>query len=115
MTSQGLAVACLGTLIGVGVATRLNDILWLYLPAYALIVILSWCQELACDRVAVNAAGRIPADEYLAFLGRANARHRSRPFLARIRARLKNGLTHPPRRLRRGALARAIAKVSAAS
>lgn len=115
VTSQGLAVACLGTLIGVGVATRLSDILWLYLPVFALIVILRWCQELACDRVAAHAAGPIPASEYLAYLGRADARRRSRPFLPRIRAQLRGRLTHPPGRMRRGALARTIAKISAAS
>lgn len=113
--SQGLAVACLATLIGVGVATRLTDILWLYLPAFALIVTLSWGQELACDRVAVHAAGRIPAEEYLAYLGRADAGRRSRPFLTRIRAQLRAWRTHPPGRMRRSALERTIAKASAAS
>jgi Zn-dependent protease with chaperone function len=113
--SEGLAVACLGTLIGVSVATRPADILWLYLPAIALIVTLSWAQELACDRVAVHTAGRIPAEEYLAYLGRADARRRSRPFLTRIRAQLRAWRTHPPGRMRRGALERTIAKASAAS
>ena len=113
--SQGLAVACLGTLIGVSVATRPADILWLYLPAIALIVTLSWAQELACDRVAVHTAGRIPAEEYLAYLGRADARRRSRPLLTRIRAQLRARRTHPPGRMRRGALERTIAKASAAS
>jgi hypothetical protein len=113
--SQGLAVACLGTLIGVGIATRPTDIFWLYLPAFALIVTLSWGQELACDRVAVHVAGRIPAEEYLAYLGRADARRRSRPFLTRIRAQLRAWRTHPPGRMRRGALERTIAKASAAS
>jgi hypothetical protein len=113
--SQGLAVACLATLIGVGVGTRLADILWLYLPASALIVTLSWGQELACDRVAVHAAGRIPAEEYLAYLRHADARRRSRPFLTRIRAQLRGWRNHPPGRMRRGALERTIAKASAAS
>jgi hypothetical protein len=84
-------------------------------PAFALIVTLSWCQELACDRIAAHAAGPIPANEYLAYLGRADARRRSRPFLARIRAQLRDRLTHPPGRMRRSALERTIAKASAAS
>jgi Clp amino terminal domain, pathogenicity island component len=115
MTSEGLAAACLATLVGVAVATRLTDLWWLYLPAFALIVTLSWCQELACDRIAAHAAGPIPANEYIAYLGRADARRRSRPFLRRIRAQLTGRLTHPPGRMRRSALARAIAKASAAS
>jgi hypothetical protein len=115
MTSEGLVVACLTTLVGVAVATRPTDLWWLYPPAFALIVTLSWCQELACDRIAAHAAGPIPANEYLAYLGRADARRRSRPFLARIRAQLRGRLTHPPGRMRRGALERTIAKASAAS
>jgi Zn-dependent protease with chaperone function len=112
VTSEGLAVACLTTLAGVGVVTRPADLWWLYLPVFALIVTLSWCQELACDRIAAHAAGPIPAHEYIAYLGRADARRRSRPFLPRLRAQLKGRLTHPPSRMRRGALARTIAKAS---
>jgi ATP-dependent Clp protease ATP-binding subunit ClpC len=108
--SDALAVACLATLAGVAVATRPADTWWLYLPAFALIVTLRWCQELACDRIAANAAGSIPASEYIAYLGRADARRRSRPFLPRISAQLRGWLTHPPRRMRRNALARTIAK-----
>ena len=115
VTSEGLAVACLATLVSVAAATRPTDLWWLYLPAFALIVTLSWCQELACDRIAAHAAGPIPAREYIAYLGRADARRRSRPFLPRIRAQLKGRLTHPPGRLRRRALARTIAKAPAAS
>jgi hypothetical protein len=114
-TSEGLAVACLATLLGVAVATRLTDVLWLYVPASALIVALSWCQELACDRIAAHAAGRIPAHEYIAHLSRLDARRRSRPFLRRIRAQLKGWLTHPPGRMRRSLLTRTLAKASAAS
>jgi hypothetical protein len=114
-TSEGLAVACLATLVGVAAATRPTDLWWLYLPVFALIVTLSWCQELACDRIAAHAAGAIPASEYSAYLGRADARRRSRPFLPRIRAQLRGRLTHPPGRMRRSALARTIAKASAAS
>jgi Clp amino terminal domain, pathogenicity island component len=113
--SEGLAQACLATLLGVAAATRWTDVLWLYLPASALIVTLRWCQELACDRIAVNAAGPIPANEYIAYLSRADARRRSRPFLPRIRAQLRGWLTHPPHRMRRSALARTIAKASPAS
>jgi hypothetical protein len=113
--SEGLALACLATLVGVAVATRPTEVLWLYLPAYALIVTLRWCQELACDRIAATAAGQIPASEYIAYLGRADARRRSRPFLPRIRAQLRGRRTHPPGRMRRRALARTIAKASAAS
>lgn len=36
--SEGLALACLATLVGVAAATRPTDVLWLYIPAYALIV-----------------------------------------------------------------------------
>jgi hypothetical protein len=110
-----LALACLATLLGVAAATRPTDLLWLYLPAYALIVTPRWCQELACDRIAAKAAGQIPANEYIAHLGRADARRRSRPFLPRIRAQLRNRRTHPPGRMRRSALARTIVKASAAS
>lgn len=110
--SEGLAVACLVTLLGVAVATRPIDVLWLYLPTSGLIVTLRWCQELACDRIAVNAAGQIPANEYIAYLGRADARRRSRPFRPRIRAQIRGRLTHPPGRIRRSALARTIAKAS---
>jgi hypothetical protein len=113
--SQRLAVACLAALVGVAVATRPTDILWLYIPAFALIVALRWCQELACDRIAADAAGQIPASEYIAYLGRADARRRSRPFLPRIKAQLRGRLTHPPGRMRRSALARTIARASAAS
>jgi Clp amino terminal domain, pathogenicity island component len=111
-TSEGLAVACLATLAGVAIATRPTELWWLYLPVFALTVALSWCQELACDRVAVHAAGPIPAHEYIAYLGRADARRRSRPFLRRLKAQLKGRLTHPPGRMRRSALARTIAKAS---
>jgi hypothetical protein len=113
--SEGLAVACLATLMGMAAATRPTDLWWLFIPAYALIVTLRWCRELACDRIAANAAGPIPANEYLAYLGRADSRRRTRPFLPRIRARLRGRLTHPPGRMRRSALARTIAKASAAS
>ena len=113
--SDGLAVACLATLVGVAAATRPTDLWWLYLPAFALIVTLRWCQELACDQIAAHAAGPIPASEYIAYLGRADARRRSRPFLPRITAQLKGRLTHPPGRMRRSALARTIAKAPAAS
>jgi hypothetical protein len=110
VTSQGLAVACLATLVGLAAATRPTDVLWLYVPASALIVALRWCQELACDRIAANAAGPNPAREYIAHLGRADARRRLLPFLPRLRAQLRDLLTHPPRRMRRNALARTIAK-----
>ena len=113
--SEGLAVACLATLIGVAAATRWTDVLWLYLAAFALIVTLRWCQELACDRIAANAAGPIPADEYIAYLSRADARRRSRPFLPRIRAQLRGRLTHPPGRMRRSLLARTAARSSPGS
>jgi hypothetical protein len=36
--SEGLALACLATLVGVAAATRPTDVLWLYIPAHALIV-----------------------------------------------------------------------------
>ncbi len=108
--SEGLAVACLATLVGMAVATRPIEVLWLYLLASALIVTLRWCQELACDRVAAHAAGQIPACEYIAYLGRAEARRRRRPFLPRIRAQLRGWLTHPTTRIRRNALARTVAK-----
>jgi len=108
--SDALAVACLATLTGVAVATRPADAWWLYISAFALVVTLRWCQELACDRIAANAAGPIPASEYIAYLDRADARRRNRPFLPRIRARLRDRLTHPPRRMRSNALARTIAK-----
>ena len=111
-TSEGLAVACQATLVGVAIATRATDLWWLYPPVFALIVTLSWCQELACDRIAAHAAGPIPANEYIAYLGRGDARRRNRPFLRRIRAQLKGRLTHPPGRMRRSALARTIAKAS---
>jgi hypothetical protein len=114
VTSEGLAVACLATLVGVAAATRPTDLWWLYLPAFALIVTLSWCQELACDRIAAHAGDPIPASEYMAYLGRADARRRSRPFLRRVRAQLKGRLTHPPGRMRRSLLARTIAKAPAA-
>jgi hypothetical protein len=112
-TSEGLAVTCLGTLVGVAVATRPADLLWLYLPAFALTVAHRWAQELACDRIATKAAGWIPAEEYMGYIGRADARRRSRPFLSRTRAQLRGRLTHPPSRIRRGALKRAIAKAPA--
>jgi Clp amino terminal domain, pathogenicity island component len=109
---EGLAVACLATVVGVAIATRPIEVWWLFLAAYALIVTLRWGQELACDRIAASAAGPIPANEYIAYLSRADARRRSRPFLRRIRAQLRSRLTHPPGRMRRNALARTIAKVS---
>ena len=94
--SEGLALACLATLFGVAAATRPTDLFWPYLPASALIVTLRWCQELACDRIAADAAGQIPAHEYIAYLGRADARRRSRPLLPRIRAQQGAGVPiHP--------------------
>jgi hypothetical protein len=54
--SEGLAVACLVTFSSAAAATRPTDVLWLYRPAYALIVTLRRCQELASDRIAANVA-----------------------------------------------------------
>jgi hypothetical protein len=111
--SDALTVACLAALVGVAAATRPSDLLWLWIPAEALVVTLRWCQEIVCDRIAANVAGPIPTNEYVAHLGRAAARRRRRPFLPRIRAQFMGRLTHPPLCIRRSALARTIARTSA--
>jgi Zn-dependent protease with chaperone function len=109
-TSSTLATACFTTLTFVS-ATIGSAYVWLlfYIPAYALIVTLNWGKELACDRIAANAAGQIPARAFITHLSRGDARRRRLPFLPRIRAQLRSRFTHPTTRVRRNALARAIA------
>jgi Zn-dependent protease with chaperone function len=78
--------------------------LWLLLPALAAMVVNRWAGELACDRIAARATGRIPSLEFASYLGRARQSKKMTPA-----KRLRSLLTHPPASTRRQAIMRACA------
>jgi len=77
---------------------------WLLLPARVAMVVNKWAGELACDRIAARATGRIPSLEFANYLDRVYQSKEMTPV-----KRLRSLLTHPPASMRRKAIARAYA------
>jgi Zn-dependent protease with chaperone function len=78
--------------------------LWLLLPALVAAVANRWAGELACDRIAARATGRIPSLEFANYLDRVHQSKKMTPW-----KRLRSLLTHPPASMRRKAITRAYA------
>jgi Tetratricopeptide repeat len=111
-----------GTLLSVGrlclllvVALTAPASLWLLLPLVILPVAVSWHAELACDRMAVEAAGPVPARADADHYSEALERARSRPLPRRVIWWTWDKFTYPPWRMRRSAIAAFIAKQEQAS
>jgi len=78
--------------------------LWLLVPALVAMVVNRWTGELACDRIAARATGRIPSLEFANYLDRVYQSKKMTPG-----KRLRSLVTHPPASMRRKAAARAYA------
>lgn len=111
-----------GTLLGVGrlclllvVALTAPGSLWLLLPLVTVPAAVSWHRELACDRIAIEAAGRVPARVYVDYYSEGLERARSRPLPRRLLWWIWDKFTYPPWRMRRNAIAGFIAKQEQAS
>jgi len=109
-STLNVAVTCL---VGLGIVAEVTSLvnLWLLAPALLGFVALRWRSELACDRLALRAAGWLPGDQFLAYRARADAAWRRRPRPERLRAQVKAMLSHPPTSVRRDAMARATEKI----
>ena len=89
--------------------------LWLLLPLVIAPVAISWHTELACERMAIEVVGLIPARAYVDW-GRAVAeRARGRPLPRRLIRSTRRIFTYAPRRIERNVLARALARQEQAS
>jgi Zn-dependent protease with chaperone function len=78
--------------------------LWLLVPALGGVVVNRWTGELACDRIAARATGRIPSLEFASYLDRV---YQSKKMTRG--KRLRSLVTHPPAGMRRKAITRAYA------
>jgi hypothetical protein len=113
MTSILLSVGRLCLLLVVALTAPAS--LWLLLPLVALPVAVRWHTELSCDRIAVEAAGPVPARAYVDYYSQALERARSRPLPRRLIWWTWDKFTYPPWRMRRNAIAALIAKQEQAS
>jgi Tetratricopeptide repeat len=111
MTSILLSVGRLCLLLVVALTAPAS--LWLLLPLVALPVAVRWHTELACDRIAVEVAGPVPARAYVDYYGQALERARSRPLPRHLIWWTWDKFTYPPWRIRRNAIAALIAKQEA--
>jgi Zn-dependent protease with chaperone function len=95
-------------LLGVAGAAPLASIAgWLaVLPALAGFIAWNWHCEFACDRLAAGAAGQVPTRQFIAYLGRVDARRRRDP--AQSAWAVRAAIAHPPARMRASALQRAL-------
>lgn len=89
--------------------------LWLLLPLVTVPVAVSWHTELACDRIAIEAAGPIAARAAVDYYSEALERARSRPLPRRLIWWIWDKFTYPPWRMRRNAIDRLIAEQEQAS
>jgi hypothetical protein len=84
--------------------------LWLLLPLAILPVAVSWHTELACDRIAVEAVGPVPARADAEYCAQVIERVRSGPLRRRLIWQTRSVLRYPPWRVRRHARAAFIAR-----
>lgn len=89
--------------------------LWLLLPLVTVPIAVSWHTELACDRIAIEAAGPIAARAGVDYYSEALERARSRPLPRRLIWWIWDKFTYPPWRMRRNAIAGLIAEQEQAS
>jgi hypothetical protein len=92
----------------IAVLTR-PDTWWLLMPLVALLPVIRWRAELACDRMAVQITGRIPARREIAYLRWVERQSRRRRPLRRLGFWLWGLRTHPTCRIRCDAIARILA------
>jgi Zn-dependent protease with chaperone function len=84
--------------------------LWVVFPLVGLLfVVPNWSAELACDRLAVQIVGEPPARAFISLLDRNRQR---RSTQARVRRQVRDLGRHPPDRLRRRVICRAIVQVA---
>jgi hypothetical protein len=108
MTQDLLSVGRLCLLLVVALTAPRS--LWLLLPLVTLPAAVSWHAELACDRIAVEAVGPIPARTYVDYYSKLLGRAGSRPLPRRLIWWTWDKFTYPPWRMRRNAIAGVIAK-----
>jgi Zn-dependent protease with chaperone function len=102
ISTLNVAVACLIGLFLVAASSAQAGCL--LVPACLGFIALQWRSEIACDRLALRAAGRIPADLFLAQLAAGDERRRKHPLPRRLVKQLAVLLSHPPTSVRRNAL-----------
>jgi len=83
--------------------------LWLLLPIVTLPAAARWHVELACDRIAIEAVGQIPARACVDYYSNALERARCRPLPRHLIWWTWDKFTYPPWAMRRNAIARVIA------
>jgi Zn-dependent protease with chaperone function len=86
------------------------DAWWLLIPLAAVVPLISWRAELACDRMAAQITGPIAARQEIASFRRADQESRRRRPLRRLGSRLWGLRTHPTPRMRYEAIERMLAK-----
>ena len=84
--------------------------LWLLLPLVTVPAAVSWHTELACDRMAIEAVGPVPARAYVDYYSDLVERARSRPLPRRLIWWTWDKFTYPPWRMRHSAIAGFIEK-----
>jgi hypothetical protein len=89
--------------------------LWLLLPVVIAPIAVSWHTELACERMAIEAVGPIPARAYVDWCRASAERARGRPLPRRLIRSMRRIFTYAPRRIERNVLAGALARQEQAS
>jgi hypothetical protein len=108
-----LSAGWLGLLLVMALTAPVS--LWLLLPLVTLPAAVRWHTELACDRMAVEAVGPVPARMYVDYYSEALERARSRPLPRRLIWWIWDRFTYPPWRVHHNAIAGVIAKQERAS
>jgi hypothetical protein len=113
LTGALLRAGWLGLLLVMALTAPAN--LWLLLPLVIAPVAISWHTELACDRMAIEAVGLIPARAYANWCRAVAERARGRPRPRRLIWWARGIVTYAPGPIHRNVLAKALARQDQAS